>query len=436
MQKISPDVSFLSRSSFQSNYRKTVLPNGIRVVSEEIPYVRSISVGVWIDVGSRDENRRTNGISHFLEHMVFKGTRRYSSQQIARSLEGVGGYLNAFTTKEHTCFYARVLDDQLAKAIDVLSELAQHPVFRDQDIEKEKTVVLEELKNIEDDPEDLIHEYFDQKIFHRHPLGRPIIGNAENIRNFSKSDLIGHTRQHYRPGRIVVSAAGNLEHEALVALVDRYFHPARTPAARQAHPGAPLKARGRRHVVEKPIMQAHVCLGTLGYSARSRRRHSLLVLNTLLGEGMSSRLFQNVRERWGFAYTIYSFVNFLKDTGSFGVYVGTDVDKIDRSIELITAELKKLTSRPVTDAELNRTKAQLKGTMVLSLESMSNRMMRLGNGELYFGKYFPVDDILKSIDAVNADGVGDVASRLFHTERFSTIIIKPASESRAFKGAA
>ncbi|MBI4547500.1 MAG: insulinase family protein [Ignavibacteriae bacterium] len=424
MHKLSPNVSLLKHSSIQVTYKKTVLPNGIRIVTEEIPYVRSISIGVWIDVGSRDENEQNNGISHFLEHMVFKGTKRYTSKQIAQSLESVGGYLNAFTTKEHTCYYARILDDQLLKAVDVISELVQYPVFDKKEIEKEKQVVLEELKNIEDDPDDLIHDYFDAHIYRKHPLGYPVIGRAENIMNFSLEKLSDYATRHYIPKRIVVATTGNCKHENIVELVERYF--------RNNHHHGSLKRATVSHrygqtteVYEKPIMQAHVCMGTRSFSIKSRMRYPLLVLNTLLGEGMSSRLFQNIREKYGFAYSVYSFANLLSDTGNFGVYIGTDVANIENSIELIQKELDILKSKPVGHAEVKRTKAQVKGAMMLSLESMSNRMMRLGGSELYFGRYVPVDEILQNIDTVDEKALYETANKLFQVENFSTVIFKP-----------
>lgn len=418
----------LSQSSLQSIYNKSQLPNGIRVVSEEIPHVRSISFGVWMDVGSRDENELNNGISHFLEHMVFKGTKHNTAKQIARSLESVGGYLNAFTSKEHTCFYARILDDQLPKAVDVISELVQCPVFDKKEIEKEKQVVLEELKNLEDDPDDLIHDYFDSHIFHKHPLGYPVIGKTENIKSFTKEKLRDYIRRHYVPDRMVVATAGNCKHEKVVELVERYFHGNRRNGTIKRE-GVSHRHWQAKEVYEKPIMQAHVCMGTRSFSIKNRMRYPLLVLNTLLGEGMSSRLFQNIREKYGFAYSIYSFANLLSDAGNFGIYIGTDVHNIENSIDLITKELDKLKSKPVSEAELKRTKEQVKGSLMLSLESMSNRMMRLGSGELYFERYFPIDDVLRNIDAVQQEDVYEVAIKLFQIENFSTVIFKPQSSS-------
>jgi predicted Zn-dependent peptidase len=422
MHRISPGAA---APSLQSQYSVTRLPNGIRIVSEEIPHVRSVSVGVWLDVGSRDEEVGNNGISHFVEHMVFKGTKRFTGPQIARSLESVGGYLNAFTTKEQTCYYARILDVNLPDAIDVISDLVQHPLFEKKEIEKERTVILEELKNIEDDPDDLIHDYLDRNVYHKHSLGFPIIGSAENIRRFSQDDLVSYIGEHYRPDRMVVAAAGHLKHEELVAAVEKHFTTKiarRNPLRRSKGPRRP---QTKRLVYEKPITQAHVCLGTIGYSVHSQRRYPLMVLNSLLGEGMSSRLFQNIREKYGFAYSVYSFTNLMSDTGSFGVYIGTDSKYIDDSIGLIHKELDKLRSKRIGEAELKRTKAQLKGTMMLGLESMSNRMMRLGSGELYYGAYISLDEVLDSIDTVTALDVLEVAEELFIPENFSTVIFKP-----------
>lgn len=408
-------------------YRKTTLPGGIRVVSEQVSHVRSIAVGVWVDVGSRDEDESNNGISHFLEHMVFKGTRRYSSNQVASSLEAVGGYLNAFTTKEHTCFYARILDDQLPRAMDIISDLVQHPTLDPKEMEKEKTVVLEELKNIEDDPDDLIHEYFDRNLYRRHPLGFPIIGRAETIRGFNRASLSSYIRHYYTPDRIVVSAVGNFRHEDLVDLTVKHFRPRQPKDGAARRVASPRTMRPTKEIFHKPINQAHVCYGTLSYGVRSANRYPLLVLNTILGEGMSSRLFQNIREKYGFAYSVYSFLSLLSDTGNFGVYVGTDPAKVDRSIDLIRREIDKLRAGRIGAAEIRRAKAQLKGNTMLGMESMSNRMMRLGSGELYFQEYISLDQVLRKIDAVTADDITAVATKLMNHEEFSTVVISPSA---------
>jgi predicted Zn-dependent peptidase len=407
-------------------YQKTVLPNGIRVVSEAIPYVRSVSIGVWANVGSRDESPSENGISHFLEHMVFKGTHKRSMRDIARSLESLGGYLNAFTTKEQTCFYARVLDIHLPQAIDVLSDLVQHATFKKEELEKEKLVVLEELKNAEDDPEDIIHDYFEQAIFPAHSLGFPIIGNEPNVRRFRREDLQGHVANHYSPQKIVVAAAGNLDHHRLVEIVSRYFTD--LPSNRQPPPRFQPPSRKSKPVTiehPRPINQAHACMGLQAYSIRHKDRYPLLLLNSLLGEGMSSRLNQVVREKYGLAYSVYSFVNMLSDAGLFGAYVGTDRNKVDDALGLIHKELAKLREKPVPRAELDRTKSQIKGTMMLGLENMSGRMTRLGSGELYFESYIPLDTVLRNIDAVIPEAIHRVANSLLKDDQFSTVIIRP-----------
>jgi predicted Zn-dependent peptidase len=361
--------------------------------------------------------------------MVFKGTKRYRTGQIAESLESLGGYLNAFTSKEHTCFYARVLDEHLPKAVDVLSDLVQFPSFKPIEIEKEKQVVAEEIKNLDDSPDDQIHDVFDSAIFQHDPLAYPVIGTATNVASFQRVDLMRHHERFFKPNRMVVAVAGNLRHDAVVDLVARFFR------TRGSGNGAGHRSRSvrkyspRNEVIERPITQSHVCMGAPGIGVTHRDRYPLLVLNTLLGEGMSSRLFQNIREKYGFAYTIYSFVNFLRDAGNVGVYVATDREHVDRSISLIRKELGRLVSTPVGGAELRRTKSQLKGTMMLGLESMSNRMMRLGSSELYFGQNVAVDAILRNIDNVSAESIQSVAVKLLRDERYSTVIFSPLKKS-------
>ncbi len=416
--------------TFESSYRKTTLDNGIRIVSEELPYVRSVSLGVWADVGSRDESADRNGLSHFLEHMVFKGTRHRNVREIAQSLESLGGYLNAFTTKEHTCYYARVLDAHVPQAMDVLADLILNATFEKKELEKEKQVVIEELHNAEDDPEDIIHDYFEKALFPDHALGNPIIGTEENLKRFQRPDLQEHATQHYRPQSLVVAAAGNVSHEEVVRLTRKQFGRLTANGTRRPRVRGPLTT-GRSGLKEyrKPIQQSHVCLGTVGYSMKHRDRYALLVLNGLLGEGMSSRLYQTIRERFGFAYAVYSFVTFLSDTGIFGVYIGTDPKNLDRSKSLAENELRRLIDKEVSAAELKRTKSQIKGNLMLGLESMSNRMMRLGGAELYLEEYQPVDEILRRVDRVSASDIRRVATDLFDLEQFSTIVVRPSGKS-------
>ena len=408
-------------------YQKTVLENGIRIVSETIPYVRSVSVGIWANVGSRDESGTENGISHFLEHMVFKGTKTRSVREIAQSLESLGGYLNAFTTKEQTCFYARVLDEHVEQAVDVLSDLIQHATFKREEMEKEKLVVIEELKNAEDDPEDIIHDYFEKALFPTHPLGFPIIGTEANLRTFTRNDLQLHVAEHYTASRMVVAAAGNIDHEDLVRLVRR--HLTRVPPMGEPVTRAQASGRSVKGIAEeysRQIQQSHVCIGTVGYSIRHKDRYPLMVMNALLGEGMSSRLYQSIREKFGLAYSVYSFVNMLSDTGSFGAYIGTDKNNVVNATELVHKEFEKLRRKPVPKAELDRTKSQIKGTMMLGLENMSGRMMRLGTSELYFNAFTSLDTILKKVDAVTPDAIHRVANDVLREERLSTVVIRPS----------
>ncbi|MBM2842147.1 MAG: peptidase domain protein [Bacteroidetes bacterium] len=427
MQKSTQTFKVQNSPIQQALYQKTVLENGIRVISETIPYVRSISAGIWANVGSRDESGSENGLTHFLEHMVFKGTKRRSVREIAQSLESLGGYLNAFTTKEQTCFYARVLDEHIEQAVDVLSDLVQHATFKREELEKEKFVVIEELKNAEDDPEDIIHDYFEKAIFPTHPLGFPIIGNEANVRAFTRQDLQLHVAEHYTSPNIVIAAAGNIEHSRLVRMAQKYL--SKLPRAKELTPRVQVPTRTVKAVSQeygRQIQQAHVCIGTVGYGIRHKDRYPLMVMNALLGEGMSSRLYQTIREKHGLAYSVYSFVNLLSDAGSFGACIGTDKKNITDATELMHLEFGKLRSKPVPLAELDRTKSQIKGTMMLGLENMSGRMMRLGSGELYFNTFTTLDTILKKVNQVTPEAIRRVANDLLRTDRLSTIVIRPA----------
>lgn len=412
-------------TSVETHFRKSILENGIRVVSEYIPTVRSVSVGLWIDVGSRNENIGKNGISHFLEHMVFKGTRRRNMRQIAQSIESIGGYINAFTTKEHTCFFARVLDEHLDKAVDVITDLVKEPTFNPKEITKEKNVVLEELKQIEDDPDDVIHDYLDKVMYHPHPLGEPIIGNSESIQTIDRNDLFDHLNHNYTPDRMVLAAAGNVDHDELVASAEKYIGSLERSPYENGKFRLPRK-RSRYVEIKKPVQQAYVCMGIKTFGVHSKNRYPLLILNALLGEGMSSRLNQVIREKHGLAYTTFSFVNLLKDTGMFGIYVGTDTEKVNKAMKLINNEFEKLQNKPIPRAEMNRTVSQIKGNLMLGLENMSSRMMRIGAGELYFKRYTSLDTMLQKIDEVSTDDIQRVAQEVLNTNKFSTVVFKPS----------
>ncbi|MEZ4698803.1 MAG: pitrilysin family protein [Rhodothermales bacterium] len=408
-----------------SGFNKTTLPNGLRIVTESIPSVRSISVGVWVHTGSRDESDAEAGICHFIEHMVFKGTKRRRMDQIARRLESVGGYLNAFTTKEYTCYYARALDEHLDRAIDVTCDLILRPTFPEKELDKEKDVVVEEIKMYEDVPEDLIFDRYESVVYRDHALGRPIIGFPESVRSFTRDQLNQYIDRCYTPSRTIISVAGNVSHDRVVQYVRKAFEDIdRTPTARVPDVVTPY---GPGELVEKrPIQQAHLVIGTRIFGIQDERRSAMNVLNTILGSGMSSRLNQNIREKYGFCYNIYSFANMQTDTGDFGVYMGTDGAKIARARKLILRETDRLAQVPVSPRLLHQAVNQVKGSLMLGLESMSNRMMRLGRQELYFGRNFTLDEIIESIESVTAQDIQNLAQTLFVADSFSTVALTPA----------
>ncbi len=409
----------------QPHYNKTELASGLRVVTERIPHIRSIAFGVWLLAGSRDEVECNNGIAHFVEHMVFKGTPTQSASQIAQSLESVGGHLNAFTSKELTCYYAHVLDEHLPIAVRVIADILLNSNFDEIEIEKEKRVVLEELNAVEEAPEELIHDHFYKRLFPDHPLGLPIIGQRDSIREFSADSIRAFVDDNYTANRIVVAATGNVEHKSLVQLVRKHFADFK-PAPKPTYPAVESQTTGRE-VSRNGAIQAHICLGTHAYSYTDSRKFTLLVLNTLLGAGMSSRLFQNIRERHGIAYSIYSFIDFLFDTGIFGVYVGTDPKGVDRAIDLIHLELSELCSKLVSKDELERTKSQLKGNLMLGLEGTSSRMNRLSKMEIYLQQFFSLDDTLAGIEAVTTNALSQTANELFKQDKLYTIVLEPGT---------
>lgn len=404
-------------------FKRSELKSGIRIVTESIPHVRSVSIGVWINVGSRNETDGNNGVSHFIEHMMFKGTKNRNSFDIAESLESVGGHLNAFTGKELTCYYAHILDEHLPIAIDVISDILKNSLFDAGEIEKEKQVVLEELKTIEETPEDLIHELFASDLFSNHPLGLSTIGKRETIQNFSQNQLVEYVKQNYSSNEMVVAAAGNLEHDQFVNLVEQKFDGFNNADSVIDLPHAGL--RTGTNIIEDGAIQAHICLGTQSYSYASEKKFALLVLNTLLGAGMSSRLFQNIREKYGLAYSVYSFIDFMFDTGMFGVYIGTDKQKIDDSISLIQKELASLMNENISPQELSRTKSQLKGNLMLGLENTSSRMNRLAKMEIYLQTHYGLDETLQAIESVTQNDVMATAKELFDKSRIFTTILKP-----------
>ena len=412
--------------SYDSGVERTTLDSGVRVLTETVPSVRSVAVGAWVEAGSRDERARENGITHFIEHMVFKGTERRRGYLINQRMESVGGYLNAFTSKEHTCFYARGLDEHLGRALDTVLDLVTSPTLPPREIEKEKDVVVEEIKMYEDAPEDYIFDLYDETMYPDHPLGRPVIGTPETVRSFTQADLADYIGRHYVPNRLVVSVAGRARHRDVVRHVDKLLAGFdRAPAPLDRQPAGDYAPRDVERRI--PTQQAHLALGTRGPGALDDRRPTLSVLNTILGGGMSSRLNQNIREKYGWCYAVYSFVNLQAESGDLGVYIGTDAARVDRSRQLIQRELDKLATSVVSPRMLNRAKQQLKGSVVMGLESTSNRMQRLGRVELMHGEQVPIDDAIAEIDAVTAEDVRATAETLFAPDRMSSVALLPST---------
>ncbi len=408
-------------------YRKTVLDNGIRVVTEKIESVRSISLGVWIDVGSRDEESAELGVSHFIEHMLFKGTKNRTAKDIAVSLESVGGGLNAFTGREHTCYFARVLDEHLDIAIDVLSDILKNSLLNPSHFEKEKEVIISEIKELEDSPSDLIHDILMSAMWKEDSLGRPIIGSAESVLKMPRGKLINFMKNNYTCSRVVIAVSGNLRHDELVKKIKRKFE-----FSANSHPATSsfklLPVEAARAIEHRKTAQTHVSLGIPIFPYRDKRRYSALVLSNILGGGMSSRLFQTVRERLGLAYSIYSFIDFFKDTGVFGIYLGSHKKNAVRVIELVLKEIRKFKKNSLTNEELSHAKYQLKGNLILGMESTSSRMNRLARNELFLNDYVGLDQTIDSINKIKAKDIAGMAEEFLTLDRLSTVVLGPVGK--------
>jgi predicted Zn-dependent peptidase len=409
--------------------RRTVLPGGLRVITEAMPTVRSVSFGVWVGVGSRDETPALAGSSHYLEHVLFKGTKRRDALEISAALDAVGGEMNAFTSKEYTCFYARVLDNDLPLAVDVISDMMTSSVVRSSDVDSERGVILEEISMHEDDPGDVVHDAFAAALFGDTPLGRPILGTVESINSLQRSAIHGYYRRRYRPENMVIAAAGNLDHAKVVRLVAKAFGEMLNDDAqidRQPSPprvgGRPPIAHSGVSVVQRPTEQAHLVLGVPALSRVDERRFALGVLNGALGGGMSSRLFQEVREKRGLAYSVYSYAAHHAETGMFGVYAGCQPAKAAEVLDICRVQLDLVARAGITAEELVRGKGQLAGALVLGLEDTGSRMSRLGKAELVYGELLTVDEVLARIDAVTLEQVRDVAESVLSAKQTLAVI--------------
>lgn len=403
------------------DYSRDILPGGVRVVTERIDHVRSVALGVWIDSGARDEKEGIYGISHLIEHMLFKGTEKRTAREIALSLEALGGSLDGFTSKELTCYHARFLDEHLEIACDVLLDLLNNPLLEEESLEKEKKVIAEEIKSYYDSPEDVVFDLLFRALFPDHPLSYNVLGKENDVKRITKKELAEYMRENYTQKGTVIAAAGNVNHEELISFLKSGFNfrDSRGRVNRQPNEIKPFI------IEEKPqISQAHIAMGSRIFPYKDRRRYPLLVLNQILGSGMSSRLFQRLREREGLVYTINSFAELFSDTGIFGIYFAVDPNNVHRAIDSLREEIEEL-RREVPGKELTDAKSSLKGSIVISLESTTSRMMRLARGELYLNQYISLDETLGEVEKVDAEAVQNLLTDLFIEDNLSIAVVSP-----------
>jgi predicted Zn-dependent peptidase len=411
-------------------FKKEYLQNGLPVVMEPLKNMRSVVVGIWVKVGSRYEPSEKNGISHFLEHMYFKGTKKRSAKDISVETDSLGGELNAFTSRENTAFYVKVLDEFLKQGLDLLLDIFLNSTFPDEDIEKEKKIVKEEIKMVEDTPDDYIHDLSNRTIWGDTGIGQSVLGRRETIRAFTRNDILSHIKKYYGTKDIVIACAGNFEHDQLVSVLNKDLGNLRRGS--EPERDAPPEFHNRVEVFNKDLSEAHFCVGIKGIPHASRERYCLYIINTILGAGVSSRLFQEIREKRGLAYSIYSFVSSYIDTGVWGIYAGVSRKKVREVIELILQEIYSLKDT-LHDTELHRAKNQLKGNIILGLESTGSRMNNIARQEIYHGKYFSPKEIMHEIDAITLDQTKELCERLLQKESLSLTVYGPVSGDD-FKG--
>jgi predicted Zn-dependent peptidase len=403
-------------------YYLTTLPNGTRIVSEYIPYVKSFSIGFWFNVGARDENARNNGISHFIEHMVFKGTKRRTAKMIAEEIESFGGYINAFTSKEHTCFYSKGLSNNIGKTFSVISDMIQNPLFRESHIKKEAGVVIDELKDLDDSPEELIYDKFEEIIFSGNKLSLPVIGREGNIKNFTSDTLFKYYNTNYKTKNLLIVASGSVKHDELIKLTEKYISQNKTRFNKSRDQFKKKKATDV--VFEKEIQQVHTIIGRAAPGYKDKKRILVRFLSALLGEGSSSRLFLAVREKLGITYQINSFLNSYYDASSFGVYFSTNINQYDKVIDIVLRQFRKLKEKRISERELKKVKEYLKGGLLINLENTTNRMMRMANSILYYNRIVAIDEYLKKIDNINADDLLKVANETLDESQLIKVILK------------
>ncbi len=408
-------------------YRKLILDNGIRLVTERIPTLKSVTIGIWVDAGSRDESPAQAGYSHFIEHMFFKGTANRSATDISKAIDGLGGELNAFTTRETTTFYVKVLDQHLPQAMDLLSDLFLRSRFGKKEIEKEKQVIREEIRMVQDDPEDLVQDLHTKLMMGRHPLSRPILGRESTIARLTRQDLLQYIDAHYQPEKIVIAVAGNFDQAKLEATIahafGKYGHPSHGPTSKRWPP----ELCGGMTITQKPLEQVHLCVGLPGVAAGHKDRYAVYALNSVLGGSVSSRLFQEIREKRGLSYSIYSFLSGYSDGGTITIYAGTQAREVERVLDLVCREIRKLARQGVDSTELRRTKDQMKGGLMLSLESSHSRMNKLAKDELIAGAHTTLEDMIRDIDAVTDQQVFRAARESFFPSGMALTALGPLS---------
>ena len=411
-------------TNLKTSVQKTTLPNGLQIVTENVSSVKSVSAGIWVKTGSRNESENLAGITHFLEHMLFKGTEKRSSYDIAQSMESVGGYLNAFTSTEYTCYYARCLDSKINNALDVLTDMVRNSQFPEEEMEKEKKVVLEEMKMYKDSPDDVIFEEFSGQVFKDHPIGRPVIGYEETVSSFTRQNLFDYMKERYRPDNLLVAIAGNVNHDEVVKKIAELLDIETDTATTNAEQPLPAYETTTKEV-SKAIEQTHMIQGRRALNFDHPDKYLLLLANTVLGGGMSSRLHQNIREKYGYCYSVGPFNQSYTDTGLFGVYIGTDREYVPHVRELIKKEFERLQNEKVDGKELGEAKAQLKGKLMLSQENTSNRMTRLAKSFLYFRRFVTLDELVENIDAVSSDDLLTFSQEFFDSGKFSETLLVP-----------
>ncbi len=410
---------------------KTVLKNGIRILTQQMPHIRSVSMGVWVNVGARDENPAESGLSHFIEHMIFKGTRRRSAYQIAKEFDAIGGHTNAFTSMENTCYHAKVMDTHTETMIDILSDIFLNSVFDPREIEKERPVILQEIKMVKESPDEYVHLLSGKNFWGDNPLGRSILGSQENVIQFDADQIKNYFQRLYQPDRILISVAGNVEHTQIIGRLKPAFEPIKSGdgITERTTP----QSQSLVDLNYQNLEQVHICLGMLGLPITDPRRYTYSLLNTILGGNMSSRLFQEIREKRGLAYTVYSFIMSHVDTGMLGIYLAVDPARASETIALVLNELDKLSAEPVSEAELRGAIEYTKGSLLLASESNDNQMVRCAQNEIHFKRDIRLPEVIKQVESVSAAQILSLCKRLFVRSKMGLTLLGPVKDQRPFE---